>query len=127
MSTPIYHGADVEETGALAKRWAEEDHARELERREALNLSNKKIRDARLKAIEDEKRARAERRRAEAEAQLKERLRAAFFQGNPMASPADFDKLYPRLREEHMVREAREAPEREKRALLAAHGADYTM
>jgi hypothetical protein len=65
--------------------------------------------------------------RQRADAALKDRLRGDFPAANPSASPADFGTLYPRLREEHLVREAREAPEREKAGLRARHPHDYRM
>ena len=82
------------------------------------NAENERLRRAREERLEAEQRERAERVRAEAEGKLRERLRAAYMR-NPAASEDDFAKAYPRLREEALLREAAEAPAREKRAHLA--------
>lgn len=85
--------------------------------RKPLVEAQERNRQANLKAQEERERARQEevqrevreRRDAEqkrAEAELKESLRAAYLGANPAATDADFDRAYPRLREEHMDRRA---------------------
>ncbi len=81
---------------------------------------NTKLREARLAALEDEKKATAERHRAVAEATLKAELRRAYL-ANPVATEADFERAFPQLRQAHLAREAVLAPQREKAAMLRDH------
>jgi hypothetical protein len=53
--------------------------------------------------IEAEKKAQAERDRLEAEVQLKEQIRERFLTVNTAASEQDFERLYPQLRDQHLI------------------------
>ena len=53
--------------------------------------------------IEAEKQAQAERGRLEAEAELKNELRETFLRVNSAASADDFERIYPKLRDEHFI------------------------
>ena len=111
--TPRINPAQSEE------RWRREREALEARQAGQRAAEDRRLREEREARMEAERKAKAEEVRQRAEAQLKDRLRAAYMGANPAATPADFDKAYPTLRAEHMAREAREAPEREKRALRA--------
>lgn len=56
-----------------------------------------------LNEIEAEKRAQAERDRLEADAQLKNQIRERFLNANAAASEQDFERLYPQLRDRHLI------------------------
>ncbi|MEZ4565222.1 MAG: hypothetical protein R2853_21080 [Thermomicrobiales bacterium] len=60
---------------------------------------------ARQAEVEQEVRERREAEQKEAEAQLRAQLRAAFL-AEPAATEQDFTAAYPRLRQEHLEREA---------------------
>lgn len=77
---------------------------------------NEQLREDRIRAMEDAKAAREQARTEAAEKALREQLRAAYM-AVPSATEADFAKAYPKLRAEHLDREALAAPERERRAL----------
>lgn len=103
---------------ALEARWRREDEQRAAERQTFRATENARIRRERESAEEQARQERAEARRLKAEEMLKAELRRAFL-AQPAASDADFEKIYPKLRLEHLAREATEAPRREKAALLA--------
>ncbi len=95
------------------QRERDELAARQQGRRES---DNTKLREQRLKALEDAKTAIAEKHRAAAEATLKAELRRAYL-ANPVATESDFEAAFPTLRKEFLAAEAVLAPEREKMAL----------
>jgi hypothetical protein len=86
---------------------------------------NKRRAEARERELEAERQAKIAEGRAKAEADLREQLHADFMGANPSASEADFSRLFPALRDEHLLREATEAPQRERAALLASN--EYWM
>lgn len=75
--------------------------------------------EQKLVAADRERDAIREAERAEAEAQLREDIRAAFFAGSSSATEAEFEALYPRLREERLLLNARRDPIQEEVAALA--------
>lgn len=107
---------------SAAYRLAKRQHESWLAYQSETTREDERLRAARLQAIEDEKRAKREAHEAAAEATLRARLEGAFRAANPLATAADFAKLYPRLREEHLVREALIGADREVAALAAKSG-----
>jgi hypothetical protein len=75
------------------------------------------IRAQRQKELQAESDRKQAERQAEAEAQLKERIRLDFRSGNPSASDADFERLYPALKDQHLVRQSEEAHARARRSI----------
>jgi hypothetical protein len=51
------------------------------------------------------------------EAALRETVRLQFFAGNPTATAADFDRLYPSLKDQHLIDQARDALARTKASI----------
>ncbi len=86
---------------------------------------NERLKAARLAALEEERGAKRREWAERDESRLRDHLGGAFRAANPTATAHDFDKLYPRLREEHLVREALAGADREKSALAAKGG--YAM
>jgi hypothetical protein len=75
--------------------------------------------ERKLAAVDRERDAAREVERAAAEAQLREDIRAAFFAGSPSVTNAEFEALYPRLREERLLLFARRNLVQEEAAALA--------
>lgn len=78
---------------------------------EALERSknNDASREAHRKALQAESDRKRAEREADADAQLKERIRLDFRSGNPNASDDDFERLYPTLKDQHMLRQSESA------------------
>ena len=94
-----------------------------IEQRRERAALNDRLREERLRAAAEAKaaqdEARNEARREAAEKELRAYLHAQYMM-QPAATEEDFTKAYPRLREEHLHREALAAPERERQALAAS-------
>lgn len=73
-----------------------------------LQLEQEQRERQRQQADEDAKRHAEERRRQAAE-RLESDLRAAFFTANPAATSDDYERLAPRLRDQHMLNAASQA------------------
>jgi len=116
------------ETTSVGREAAFKQERDALERRQQdrRNSDNTKLREQRLKALEDAKTAIAEKHRAAAETALRAELEVAFL-ASPAASEEDFAAAYPQLRREHLNREAIAAPEREKSALRRGSGNRYNF
>jgi hypothetical protein len=71
-----------------------------------------------LVAADGERDAAPEVERAEAEAQLREDMRTAFFAASPFDSDAGFEAFYPRLREARLALNARRDPIRQEIAAV---------
>lgn len=80
---------------------------------------NDRIRFEREQRLEAERHERETERGEEADAELRDHLRRRFIAGSPAATEADFERLYPQLRDAHLLAEAQQAPDREKAALRA--------
>jgi hypothetical protein len=83
---------------------------------------DKRLRDEheqRLAALEQERAAAREIDRVAAEAEMEADIRAAFFARSPSATDAEFEALYPRLREERLLLNARRDILAEEAAALA--------
>ena len=94
----------IEDREAIAR---EELAERFREERQAENDRLGEERDARLQAEAD---AKDKQRRDAEEAALKDRLSRSYRLNNPNSDDAEFDKLYPRIREEHLIQQARRDP-----------------
>ncbi len=92
-----------------------------LDRRHAgdRQRENDRLRAEYLEGLETARVAKITEGRVKAEGELREKLQTDFMLSNPSASESDFERVFPRMRDEHLMTEAREAPEREKRALRA--------
>jgi hypothetical protein len=90
--------------------------------RQTDNQRRAEAREAELEAARQQK---IDENRARADADLRAQLHADFMGANPSASEGDFSRLFSTLRDEHLLREATEAPAREKAALRAT--GEYAM
>lgn len=97
------------------RRFAEEREQLQTAQQQRRSELNEQLRQERLKAMADAKAAQDKARQEAAEKELREQLQVQYMK-NPAATEADFAKAYPKLREDHLYREAIEAPEREMRA-----------
>ena len=86
----------------IAKRHAEEE---------------KRAREYRQAAEAKKVAAQKEQRRVEAEERFGQQIRARFFANNPHASESDFVRLWPRLRDEGMLRGGDASVEAERREI----------
>ena len=101
---------------------------RHLQERDRLNrrhaaerqAENERLHEARVKEIEDARLAKIEEARQRADEALTSELRDKFFMANPGATPADFERLLPGLKDEVLVRRALEQPERDIEAARAS-------
>jgi len=94
----------VEEREAIARAELDEKYHKE---RQAENARLEAERDA---AAAAEQEAKDKQRRDAEEAALKDRLSRSYRLNNPNSDDAEFDKLYPRIREEHLIQQARRDP-----------------
>ncbi len=103
----------------VAKRLKEQDEARERELAERAKI-NEEARQRRLAAEEAARQADRERVEQRELGRITDQLRRDFLR-NPGATEADFQRVLPRLLEEHRIREMTERKER-IRAVLEASG-----
>lgn len=102
-ATEPWDRSRAEQNIAKLEGWVEASVANDAAR------ANREAREAAQKSAE---RQANEERRQKADAELKARLRTEFMAGNPLATDADFERLYPSLRDQHLTRQATAAIDR---------------
>ncbi len=114
------HGLELHQRQLIEQQ---EFETQQRQAREEAERQSRAAHEARLDAAQAE---RDTTRREQEAADLDERLRQNFVAQNPSASAEEIERLLPRLREEHMVQQARIDPVQAEADLLRSrHPNDY--
>jgi len=96
----------------------------QIEENKAAHERRRQREGAERRAADEARQAADQQRRAAGLAALKEKAQAAFL-AHPAASAADFERLWPRLRDEMLVAEARERDASLRESMRQRYGRDF--
>lgn len=108
------------------QQWIKELNNEENEKLAENQRQNEIVRQARIanaQKAKDAENAEREQERLAADEELKRRLRDSFLVSNPSATDEDFERLYPDLRDAHLIRSTEDEYEKQ----LASNRSKYNV